>query len=271
MFLKKLFFLLVILTSFGLVSCSEYNKVLKSTDLDYKYDKALEYYNAEKYYKALPLIEELVSVYRGHKRAEKLNYYFAYTDYYLGDLLLASYKFNQFTKTYPTSKYTEECLFMSAYCQYLMSPNFSLDQQSTYKAIGELQVFIDKYPSSTRKDTCNTLIIELEQKLEKKTFEDCMQYLKMEDYRASINSFKNLLKDFPDTKYREETYFLIFKASYLLADNSTTKKKQQRIDDAIKAYVTFVDRYPKSTFVKEAEGYYDNVLKQKEKITLKNS
>lgn len=269
MFLKKLVFLSILLIGAVFVSCSEYNKVLKSTDLDYKYDKAMEYYHAEKYYKALPLIEELVSVYRGHKRAEKLNYYYAYTDYHLGDLLLASYKFNTFTKTYPTSKYTEECQFMSAYCQYLMSPNYSLDQTSTYQAISELQLFIDKYPQSNRLDTINTLIVDLERKLETKAFEDCLQYLKMEDYRASITSFKNILNDFPDTKYREQTYFLIFKASAELAERSTEKKKKERIDAAMKAYVTFVDRYPNSKYLKEAEGYYDNIVK--EKTTHKNS
>lgn len=271
MFSKNLIFVAVFLLGLFSISCSEYNKVLKSTDLEYKYQKTIEYYKDEKYYKALPLLEELVSVYRGHKRAEELNYYYAYTDYYLGDLLLAAYKFNKFTKTYPTSQYAEECQFMSAYSQYLMSPNFSLDQTNTYKAISELQLFIDRYPRSTRVDSCNTLVVELERKLEEKAFNDCNQYLKMDDYRAAISSYNNLLNDFPDTKYRENAYFLILKASYHLANKSTFKKKGKRIEDAMKAYITFVDRYPKSSKLKEAEGYYDNLNKLKEKIKIKNS
>ena len=36
--------------------CSEYNKVLKSTDIEYKYTKAIEYFEDESYYKALPIL-----------------------------------------------------------------------------------------------------------------------------------------------------------------------------------------------------------------------
>lgn len=261
--LNRLYFLGFIL--FLMSSCTGYNKLLKSSDLTLKYEKAKEYYNAEKYYRAYPLFEELVTVYRGTAKAEELVYLFAYTDYHLGDYLLAGHRFEQFTKTFPTSKYVEECDFMSAYCDYLLSPNYSLDQEFTISAINALQLFIDNHPRSSRIDTCNILVEELEYKLEKKAYKASKQYLKMEDYNAACVTFQNLLNEFPDTEYREEIYFLTFKARFLLARKSVEKKKLERIEDAFKAYITFVDRFPQSEYITEAETYYSELQYLKEK------
>ena len=41
---KHLLFLSIVLILF---SCGEYQKVLKSSDVDYKYNKAIEYYEKE--------------------------------------------------------------------------------------------------------------------------------------------------------------------------------------------------------------------------------
>jgi outer membrane protein assembly factor BamD len=247
-------------------SCSKYNKILKSQDLNLKYEAAIKYYEEKDYYKAYPLFEELTVVYRGTSKAEKLSYYFAYTDYYTGDLFMASYRFKNFTSTYPNSVYTEECLFMSAYCHYLLSPSYSLDQEDTRDAINEMQLFLNKYPQSSRADSCNKLIDDLHWKLETKAFAISKQYYKMRNYKSAIISFNNMLKDFPDTEYKEEVAFLIVKSHYYLAINSIESKKEQRIKDTIASYIKFADEFPKSDYLREAENLYENILKEKQKI-----
>jgi outer membrane protein assembly factor BamD len=249
-------------------ACSEYNRVTKSTDLEYKYTKAVEYYQEKEYYKAYPLIEELVAIYRGQKRSEKLYFMYAYCDFYLEDYLLASHRFSEFTKTFPTSQYTEECAFMSAYSLFKMSPPSKLDQSQTYSAISGLQLFIDRYPRSTRVDTCNTLIIGLEKKLEEKTYMGANQYKRMQDYSSAVITYENMLRDFPDTKYREEIYFNIFDSYYLLADKSVEEKKAERIDDALKAYTTFVNRFPNSDYLSEADNKKQRLERMKEKLEI---
>ena len=217
------------------------------------------------------MFEELVTVYRGTAKAEELMYLFAYTDYHLGDYLLAGHRFEQFSKTFPTSKFVEECDYMSAYCNYLLSPEYSLDQEFTVTAINDLQLFIDQHPRSSRIDTCNKLVEELEYKLERKAYKASKQYLKMEDYNAAYVTFQNLLNDYPDTEYREECYFLMFKSRYLLSRKSVEKKKLERIEAAFKAYITFVDRFPQSEYIPEAETYYSELQNLKEKtLSLEN-
>lgn len=271
MFLTRKLGAIIIVISFFLSACSEYNKVLKSSDLEWKYEKAMEYYENEKYFKAYPLLEELVTYYRGTSKAEDIYYVYAYTDYKLEDYLLASHRFKQFVKTFPRSEKAQECRYMSAYCAYLMSPEYSLDQDPTYDAIDKLQLFINEYPSSKRADTCTTLIGELEEKLEYKHYMAAKQYFKMEDFKAAYTTFENLLKKYPGSKYTEESYFTIYNAHYELAMNSVISKQEERAEEATKAYVKYVDRYPKGMYVGKAEKMYDDLLKLKKSFNIVNN
>src|ERR1700759_437431 len=133
------------------VSCkSKFEKLKASNDNAKKYQAALAFYNKKQYNKALELFETLVQRYRGQAQAEDLYYYYAYTNYRLKDYTSASYHFKQFGDTYPSSQRAEECNFMSAYCYYLDSPVYSLDQDNTTKAIEKLQLFLNLYPKSER-------------------------------------------------------------------------------------------------------------------------
>jgi outer membrane protein assembly factor BamD len=87
-------------------------------------------------------------------------------------------------------------------------------------------------------------------------------YYDVEDYKAAIVSFKNLIKDYPESKYNEEAHFLVLKSQYLLAINSIDKKKKQRLLDTEKTYLKFIDTYTKSIYLKEAEGIYNTTKKE---------
>ena len=263
---KKIVLLSVLALFF---SCSKYDKLVKSTDLDKKYEAAMKYYDKGNYAKALTLFEELVSVYRGTAKAEGILFYYAYTNYNMGDYILAGYHFKNFSKTYPNSTHSEECAYMTAYCYYLNSSPYTLDQLDTKEAIKEFQSFVNQYPKSLRVASSNEMIDKLRAKLEKKAYEIAKQYYNIGDYKATIYSFKNILNDYPDTPYREELSFFIIKSGYLLAINSIESKKEERLTSAINAYQSFVDVFPNSSYLKEAESIYESALRMKEKVKVK--
>ena len=262
----KITFLGLIFSLLILTSCSNYSRVIKGKDMDAKLELATKLYDKGDYYKALPLLEELITVFRGTKKAEKTYYLYAYTNYKLGDYQSAAYDFENFAKTYPNSEFAEECAYMHAYCFYQDSPEYSLDQTNTYKAINELQLFADRYPKSERVKVCNTLIDELRSKLELKTYQSAEMYFHMELYRASIVTYKLLLDDFPSTNFREEVLFKIVKASYNLAENSIEEKKVARYEETIKAYTDFTSAYPDSRQKEKAEDYSVSARKRLDKI-----
>lgn len=245
---------LFILFTVVFTSCkSRFEKLKASTDVAKKYQEAIRLYNKKDYSKALVLFDDLVQRYRGRAESEDLYYYYAYTNYKLKDYLSARYHFKTFSDTYPSSPKAEECRFLAAYCFYLDSPNYSLDQENTYKAIESLQLFINLYPKSERVAEASKLIADLREKLERKSFENAKLFLDIGDYQAAVIAFKNSAKDFPDTKYAEEMEYLSIQAQYLYAKNSLETKQEDRYNEAIEEYDRFVERYPKSNYATEAE------------------
>ncbi|GAB4376909.1 MAG: outer membrane protein assembly factor BamD [Salibacteraceae bacterium] len=234
------------------VGCSEYRKVLRSSDMQLKYDKALEYYKEGKYAKAYPLFEELFIIYRGTSKGERISYLQAMCDYRLKDYLLASHRFSQFARSYPQSAYAERAQFYAALCLYKMSPKYSLDQSDTRKAIRSLQLYALQYPASERMDSVNLLLDNLHYKLELKDYKKAKLYFDMKRYRAATVAFENFNKNYPNSRYKIETSFLEFKSAYLLALNSIDDKKLERINNALNAYTKFADRFAGSPYEKEA-------------------
>ncbi|MCB9185654.1 MAG: outer membrane protein assembly factor BamD [Flavobacteriales bacterium] len=265
--LKKGYSVIILLVvTLMFAGCNGYQKVLKSNDFDKKFDMAKLMYDNGKYQKAFPLLEELITVFRGTSRAEDVYYYYAYCNYHLGDYMLAGYHFDNFVRTFPRSIRAEDAQFMNAKCYFLDSPEPSLDQTSTYKAIDELQLFINKYPESEKVDECNDLIDRLRFKLETKSYNLAKLYYRVGEYKAAIFALRNTLEEYPDTKFREEIGFMILRSSYLLADNSIDEKKIKRFEQAIEECDQFVERFPRSKDLREAENIKENCKRELEKI-----
>ncbi|GAA4341951.1 hypothetical protein GCM10023149_54540 [Mucilaginibacter gynuensis] len=234
---------------------SKFEKLKASNDNARKYKEAIRYYNKKDYGKALELFEILVPRYRGQEQAEDLYYYYAYTNYKMRDYTSARYHFKTFADTYPSSTRSEECRFMAAYCYYLDSPIFSLDQENTSKAIEALQLFINLYPKSDRVAEASKLIQNLRDKLEDKSYANSKLYLTIGDYQAAVISFNNTLRDYPDTKYAEEIEYLIVKAQYLFANNSYETKQEERYTSAIEFADEFIEKFAQSKYIKTVQDY----------------
>ncbi len=239
---------------------------MKSSDVDLKYQKAVEYYDNGEYSKALSLFDELGTLFRGSSRSEVVQYFIANCHYKLEDYYFAGYYYKNFAKTYPTSPLAEECLFISAYCSYLNSPNASLDQNDTKQAIDDFQLFLNKYPTTALKDSANTMIDELRLKLEAKAYGNAKLYYQTENYKAAAVALQNLMKEFPNSPHKEETEFLLIKSQYLLAVNSIETKKEERYNATVESYHKFVDSFKNSKYLKQAESYYVNSVRELEKM-----
>lgn len=233
---------------------SKFEKLKASNDNLKKYQEAIKYYNKKEYSKALELFDDLSVKYRGRQGAEDMFYYYAYTNYKLKDFTSARYQFKNFAENYQADPRAEECRFMAAYCFYLDSPNYTLDQDNTTKAIEALQLFINLYPKSDRVAEASKLIQDLRDKLEEKSYTNAKLYLTITDYQSAVIAFGNSLRDYPDTKYAEEMEFLTIKAQYMYAKNSSERRQEERFNQAISFYDQFVEKYPNSKYLKEAAG-----------------
>ena len=239
----------------GLVntSCSDYQKLLNGDDTAEKYKQAEVYYNNGEYRKANRLLEQIIPKYRGKPQAQRIIFFFAESYFQTKSYLLAAYQFENFIKSYPKSDRVQEASFKAAKSYYYQSPRFSLDQEDTYTAIEKLQVFLNLYPNSEYAIEANQMIAELQEKLEQKDFEIAKQYFTIRDYKAAIKANENFVSSFPGTKFREESLYTKFIASYEIAVNSVDSKKKERLEELIQQYNTIVRYYPESLFLEDLD------------------
>jgi len=246
----------ILIAFIGLASCSEFSKVQKSNDYDYKLRMADKYYVNKKYNYAQQLYEELFPLLKGQPQFEDVFYKFAYCSYYLKDWLQAENLFKQFVEVFPTSPRAEEMEYMRAYTFYRQSPKQELDQMNTQKTIGYMQTFINTHPGSTEKIKEATEIIDkCRAKLELKEYKNAELYFNLGHYRASAIAFTSLMNDFPDSEKSEEYKLQVIKSYYLFAKNSYEDKVPARMEQVISECNDFSDRFPDSKLTKDVERY----------------
>lgn len=258
---------LLLLLIVGLGSCSKFSKLQKDGTVEQKYEAALAFYKKADYYRAGLLFEEIQPLLKGAKEAELTQFYNAYCNYHQGLYNMSQFLFKNFYDTFQRSEYAPEAFYMHAYSLYKDSPNFNLDQASTLTAISSLQDFINTYPESPFREECTKLILELREKLERKAYEKAKLYYKTSEanianYRSSVVAINNFERDFPNSKFTEELAFLRIDAEYNLATLSFVEKQRERFEEASKYYLAFVDKYPESKYVRQAERLYENIQKE---------
>jgi outer membrane protein assembly factor BamD len=259
---NRIYIIIIALCSLGsFISCTGYEKILKSDDVNLKFTKAFHFYNKGDYLKAATLFDQMAPIIRGTRRADSVYFYQAMTQYKLNDYIIAGHYFNNFVQMYGNSTMVEEAAYMSAYCFYMQSPRAELDQTSTSQALDAFRLYIIRYPNSPRIPDCEKIIVELNEKLMEKAYLSAQLYYNLDNYKAAVVSLTNCLSDFPETRYREEIMFKLLKAKYLLAVNSVRTKQTERFQDAIDEYFTYIAEYPESKNKKEADEIYSDASK----------
>lgn len=241
--------------SLAFASCSNYNKVLKSTDYEYKLRMADQYYTKKDYRKAKTLYEELFPIYKGTPQFEDLYYKYAYCHYYDKDYINSENLFKGFLEVFSNSPKAEEIEYMQAFSFYKQSPRAELDQMNTIKAMGMLQVFINTHPGSPKAKEAEEIIQKCLAKLETKELQAAQLYYNVGQYRASALAYTTLINNYPDSPKADEYKLMIIKSYYKFASMSIEERQPERYEKVVKEVEDFQDRFPESKFLKEAERY----------------
>ena len=264
--MKKYVISLAILATL-LTSCaSEFNRVYKTTDNDYKYEFAKECFARGKFTQAITLLQELVTIQKGTDNAQECLYMLAMAEYCDRDYESASETFKKYYQTYPKGIYAEQAAFYIGQSLYQSTPEPRLDQTATVNAISAYQDFLDFFPESQLKSKASSRMFELTDKLVLKEYLSAKLYYNLGDYfgncnyggsnfEACIVTSENALKTYPFTTMREEFAVLIMKSKYELARQSVEEKKIERYRDAEDECYGFINEYPESVERKTAERY----------------
>jgi len=252
---------IVLITLVLLSSCGEYEKLLKSTDYELKKNKAKEYYNDGQYVKATELLTQILPRYRATDEAEELNWINAQAYFGMKDYFMAGSYFKSFIDQFPFGKHAEEANYMAALCDYNISPRPELDQENTKNAIDGFNMFLSRFPNSSRADACRSMIKDLQDKLVEKSYLSARLYYDRKEYKAAIVALTNSLKEYSATKYREKMMYLKLNSLFQYAELSLPNKQKERYQSTLDDYYSFVEEFPKSTYSKEVASIYQKTNK----------
>jgi outer membrane protein assembly factor BamD len=261
--MKKIVSLLIIIVL--LASCNEYQKALKSEDPAVKLTMATKLYDAKKYNKAIRIFEQIASVYRGKPESENLYFMFSQSYYKTKQYYLSGYQFESFVSSFPKSEKAQEASFLGAKSYSMLSPVYSLDQTDTTKAIEKLQAFIDTYPNSTYLAEANTIVKTLNEKIERKVFENAKGYNTISDFKSALVALDNFIADYPGTPFKEEALFYKFDSAYKLGINSVPAKMEERLNVAKVSYANLIKFKADTKYKKQADEMFARVEKDLQK------
>ena len=154
--------ILLLISVVTLTGCGEYSTVLKSQDVEYKYEVAKACYVRGQYAHASDLFGELLTAMKSTAYADECLYMLAMSAYMDGDLEAASDFFRKYYTSYPRGAYAEYARYYSGRALYESVPDPRLDQTATRMAIEELQRFIDYAPDSQLKEQTQEMIQNLQ-------------------------------------------------------------------------------------------------------------
>lgn len=258
-----LLFAIILLCS----SCAhEYNLVYKSPNQQYRYEYAKECFANGKYSRAISLLEELVSYQKGTDNAQECLYMLAMAQYCYKDYESAAMTFRKYYSTYPKGVYAEMADFYVGQSLYMCTPEPRLDQSETIASINSFQNYLDAFPDAKLKFEAQSRMFELQDKLIRKELHSAQLYYDLgtyfgncdnggNNYEACIITAENALKDYPYTDLRENFSVLVMKSKYELATMSVDEKKLARYQDAEDECYGFINEYPDSKYVAEAEKF----------------
>ena len=258
---KILYTLLVLLAAFACKS--QYEVLLTSSDVDAKYNAAMDYFQKKKYQKAAQLFESMAVLTNGTARDDTVQYYWGLSNYRNKDYYTAESNFSRFVQNFPRSPFAPDAQFYRLDCLYRATYRWELDQQPSRACMDAINQYLREYQDDLpHREACQKMLHDRQDRLDRKDFEAGKQYYVMEDYPAARVKLKNVLKANSENFYREDVLYYTAMASYHYARLSVKDKQKERYLTFVDDYLNFVGEYPESRYKKELDGIYKDVQEQ---------
>jgi outer membrane protein assembly factor BamD len=222
--------------------CSSTND-LSDLNADDRLTSAVKLYEDEDFEDAATEFEAILLQYPGNSVVDDAQYYLGMCKFQREEFILSAFEFSKLIKNMPASEFVADAQFMLAESYYELSPDFTLDQNYTKKAIEEYQAFVDFFPLNQRVAEAERKISELNDKLGRKEYSIAVIYEKMEYYTASLKYYDAVVEIYHDTQYAP---MALYRKIKLLMD-------REREDEALKEMRKFVRMYPEDINFKEVD------------------
>jgi len=243
--------ILFVFTFLSLLSCGATNIFDDNIPYKQRFDEGLEFFEKEKYNQSAQQFNIIVQR-ASHTDLGDDSLFFLAESYFLNkDYNLALIEFEKLVSRMGFSPYIEKSRWRICETLTFLSPNYFHDQDSSVKAITQIQDFIDDYPNSQYLNEADILLVTLRNRLAKKHMETGKLYIKLKAYDSAKQSYENVVNDYYDTKFYYDANLEIIRCLIFLGEKDKAKV-------FLKNFVTKEDSMISSEFNKEALDIINN-------------
>lgn len=253
--MRTLFILITAALLFA--SCRSTDLIRPGDSLEVAYEKAMNQFEEENYTEAAEAFESVISIGRGTDIGQNAQFYLAESYFNNNRYLLAASEYERYAQFHPNSDRRVEADYKLALSYYNLSPRYRLDQTYTYQAIENFRLFLDRFPNSEHADEAGEYITELRSKLARKAYSSGEFYKRTNQYRAAAVYFDIVIDDYPETEWAERSLVDQMESYILYAENSVPDRQEERFEQALESYETYLQLFPRGENRSKVEDLYD--------------
>lgn len=223
-----------------------------SDNISYKerFDEGLKHFEAEKYIKSSQQFNIIVQRASHTDLGDDALFFLAESYFKNKDYDLALIEYEKLVSRMGFSPYIEKSRWRICESLTFLSPNYYHDQQSSLKAISQIQEFIDDFPLSDFSEDANLLLNNLRERLAMKDMETGKLYMKLKAYDSAILSFTNVIEQYYDTAFFKNANLEIIRCYVFLGEKDKAKEFFEELEKEKKSVLT-------NSFKKEALSIMD--------------
>ena len=231
------------------------------------FEQGKSLFEREKYQRAVDYFQAVFDFGRTSDVAADAQLYLARSYYHNGEYILAANEYTRFVDIYRNDPRSEDAEFERALSYFQLSPSYELDQTNTRQAITFLQLFLDRYPSSDKKDDAESRIAGLREKLAHKDFAAAELYERREMYEAAALTYENVFDNYSDTEWADDALLGAMRSYIAFSELSIRTRQAERLQAAIDHYERLVQLFRDSPLVKDAESLYEQAAGRLAQLT----
>lgn len=214
----------LVLIPIFIIGCGISNPFDDNIPYKTRFDDGLSFFEEGKYVKSSQQFNIIVER-ASHTDLGDDALFFLAESYFLNeDYDLALIEFEKLVSRMGFSPYIEKSRWRICETLMLLSPNFYHDQDSSMKAISQIQEFLDDFPNSEYSKDADELIKGLRSRLAEKNMETGKLYVKLKAYDSAIVSYKIVINNYYDTKFFEDANIEVIRCLSLLDKNDEAEQ-----------------------------------------------
>lgn len=197
-----------------------YNKAVKKLERK-KFIGLIPYRNTEE---AIELFQQVIDNYPNTKFAVLSEIGLADAYFYKNEYDEAQSRYNEFYNLHPNNEYTPYAIYMSGRCFEELSSDYDRDLTPVKNAISEFQRLIRDYPESSYTEDARKRLEGLYEKVAMREFYIGRFYYRRNLYHSAIERLKGLLDNYPNFSLRERALYYTYNSFYFINDIENAKK-----------------------------------------------